>query len=129
MRQVRVGQPRPLRALQADRAEETLIGPLKSKMNFQTYDDRQRAEHHRHEEEDAQDVPVFSVRLSAEGEQQPDDVGEDHRTEREEQRVRSARRACGVLEDADEVVQADDLEVPMPVQLVKAKKPPIAVAT
>ena len=80
-------------------------------MNFQTYATASGAEHDRHEDQRAQDVAGLQHPVDRQGEQQAEDVGEDDRPEREEEGVPHRAEQQRIVEDANEVVEADELPV------------------
>ena len=89
-----------------------LSGPLKSKMNFQMYDDGQRAEHHRHEEQHAQHVARLQAPVQAQRERQTRRCCSGSTEANARNRVLpSAPILRRILEDLDEVVEADPREV------------------
>jgi hypothetical protein len=78
--EVGIGQPDP--GLHPEPADRLVQRSLEVEDELPDVGDRQRAEHHRHEEEDSEQVPRLERPVECEGQQKPEDVGGDQEADR-----------------------------------------------
>ena len=97
--------------LEPDQAEEAVEGSVELEDELPHVGDGEGAEHDGHEQQRPQDVARLEHAVDREREEQAEDVREDDRGEREEQRVPHGAEHQGILEDPLEVVEADERPV------------------
>jgi hypothetical protein len=109
-RELGVGEPRSLPTLEAECRERGVEGTIDAEDEAEDVRDGQRAEHDRQEEQGAQHVAALDAAVEREREEQPDDVDDHEGGQREKDGVADRAEGLLVVEDLDEVVEADPLE-------------------
>ena len=111
------------RLFETDEREEAVERAVELEDELPDVGDGEGAQDDGQEEERPQDVARLQRAVDREGEQQPDDVRQDDRPEGEEQRVPHRPEEGRVLEDPDEVVEADELPVAEPRPVREGEEP------